>query len=143
MRIKYRFQYCRLGSTADNNAGVSCVCQVHTTGIDVRQAPGVRAAITLGKDMTWRDFTQGAWRMRGLEAGQRLGIRRPGTLPRGRRSSLRRQQQHRNVRSGLDESDKRNRLASYRWPRRRALVVPRPLLPRREDVPLPRPLELD
>jgi hypothetical protein len=32
--------------------------QVHTTGIDVPQAPGVCAAMTLGKDMTWRDFTQ-------------------------------------------------------------------------------------
>jgi len=31
---------------------------VHTTGIDVPQAPGVSAAMTLGKDMTWRDFTQ-------------------------------------------------------------------------------------
>lgn len=31
---------------------------MHTTGIDVRQAPGAVAAITLGKDMTWRDFTQ-------------------------------------------------------------------------------------
>jgi hypothetical protein len=48
--------------------------QVHTTGIDVRQGPGVVAAITLGKDMTWRDFTQGAWRMRGLEIGQRVEV---------------------------------------------------------------------
>ena len=48
--------------------------QVHTTGVDVQQAPGVTAALTLGKDMTWRDYTQGAWRMRQIGKGQRLDV---------------------------------------------------------------------
>jgi hypothetical protein len=38
--------------------------QVHTTGMDIKQAPAARAALTLGKDMTLRDYAQGAWRMR-------------------------------------------------------------------------------
>jgi len=33
-----------------------------------------RAAVTLSKDMTLRDYAQGCWRMRGLERGQRLSI---------------------------------------------------------------------
>ena len=32
------------------------------------------AAITLGKDMTLRDYAQGAWRMRGLGQGQTLHL---------------------------------------------------------------------
>eukprot|EP00434_Breviolum_minutum_P017348 symbB.v1.2.015315.t1/scaffold1138.1/size205980/14 len=31
---------------------------VHTTGLDVQQAPYARAALTLGKDMLWRDYAQ-------------------------------------------------------------------------------------
>ena len=38
--------------------------QVHTTGTDVKQAPNARALLTLGKDMTYRDYAQGAYRMR-------------------------------------------------------------------------------
>jgi hypothetical protein len=32
--------------------------QIHTTGIDIKQAMNARAAVTLGKDMTLRDFSQ-------------------------------------------------------------------------------------
>eukprot|EP00662_Eupelagonemidae_sp_cell21_P021540 gene21540-42210_t len=35
--------------------------QVHTTGIDVPQPANARAALTLSKDMTFRDFAQGAY----------------------------------------------------------------------------------
>jgi hypothetical protein len=45
---------------------------VHTTGVDVHQA--ATAAQTLGKDMTWRDYTQGAWRMRQVGKGQRIDV---------------------------------------------------------------------
>lgn len=48
--------------------------QVHTTGIDVQQVLNATAAITLGKDMTFRDLKQGAWRMRGVGKGQTLKI---------------------------------------------------------------------
>jgi hypothetical protein len=44
----------------------------HTTGMDIKQTPLAVAAITLGKDMTLRDYAQGAWRMRGLGNGQTL-----------------------------------------------------------------------
>eukprot|EP00397_Hematodinium_sp_SG-2012_P000006 GEMP01000006.1.p1 GENE.GEMP01000006.1~~GEMP01000006.1.p1 ORF type:complete len:6297 (+),score=1454.64 GEMP01000006.1:279-19169(+) len=46
----------------------------HTTGIDIKQAPVCMAAITLGKDVSLRDFAQGAWRMRGLGNGQNLRV---------------------------------------------------------------------
>lgn len=36
--------------------------QVHTTGMDIKQAPSARAVLTLGKDMTFRDYAQGAYR---------------------------------------------------------------------------------
>eukprot|EP00756_Hemistasia_phaeocysticola_P010308 Hpha_TRINITY_DN15008_c2_g11::TRINITY_DN15008_c2_g11_i2::g.123952::m.123952 len=48
--------------------------QVHTTGMDVKQAPNAQAAITLGKDMVFRDFAQGAYRMRGIGAGQSVQV---------------------------------------------------------------------
>ena len=48
--------------------------QVHTTGQDIKQALDAVAAITLGKDMTLRDFAQGAWRMRQLGQGQTLRV---------------------------------------------------------------------
>jgi hypothetical protein len=44
--------------------------QVHTTGMDIKQALDARAAVTLGKDMTFRDHSQGCWRMRGIGIGQ-------------------------------------------------------------------------
>ena len=46
--------------------------QVHTTGMDIKQGASARAALTLGKDMTFRDYAQGAFRMRGIGQGQTL-----------------------------------------------------------------------
>eukprot|EP01050_Picozoa_sp_SAG11_P015090 SAG11_NODE_1922_length_4061_cov_13.009339_4_plen_371_part_00 len=48
--------------------------QIHTTGMDIKQHLQAVAAITIGKDMTLRDYAQGAWRMRGLGQGQTLHI---------------------------------------------------------------------
>ena len=33
--------------------------QVHTTGMDIQHVLSASAALTLGKDMTWRDYAQG------------------------------------------------------------------------------------
>ncbi|KAL4150362.1 hypothetical protein PRNP1_009764 [Phytophthora ramorum] len=44
--------------------------QVHTTGMDIKQGVNARAVVTLGKDMTFRDYAQGAYRMRGIATGQ-------------------------------------------------------------------------
>lgn len=46
--------------------------QVHTTGADIMHPLGAAAVQTLGKDMTFRDLAQGAYRMRGLGKGQRV-----------------------------------------------------------------------
>jgi len=46
--------------------------QVHTTGMDIKQAVDARAALTLGKDMVFRDYAQGAFRMRGIGRGQTI-----------------------------------------------------------------------
>ncbi|KAJ8602501.1 hypothetical protein CTAYLR_001253 [Chrysophaeum taylorii] len=48
--------------------------QVHTTGIDVRHVANAMALVTLGKDMVWRDFAQGVFRMRGIGTGQRVRV---------------------------------------------------------------------
>ena len=48
--------------------------QIHTTGMDIRHRQQAHAAITVGKDTTWRDYAQGAFRMRGLGAGQRIEL---------------------------------------------------------------------
>eukprot|EP01124_Arcella_intermedia_P031565 TRINITY_DN7153_c0_g1_i1.p1 TRINITY_DN7153_c0_g1~~TRINITY_DN7153_c0_g1_i1.p1 ORF type:complete len:1682 (+),score=401.80 TRINITY_DN7153_c0_g1_i1:436-5046(+) len=48
--------------------------QVHTTGMDIKQSINACALVTLGKDMTWRDFAQGCWRMRGLGKGQTVHV---------------------------------------------------------------------
>merc|ERR1711988_493975 len=47
---------------------------VHTTGIDIPQVEDAVAAITIGKDTTFRDFAQGAYRMRGIGRGQTLRL---------------------------------------------------------------------
>ena len=44
--------------------------QIHTTGMDIKHALNARAALTLGKDMVFRDLAQGAYRMRGIGQGQ-------------------------------------------------------------------------
>lgn len=48
--------------------------QVHTTGMDIHHTPNARAVLTLGKDMTFRDYAQGAFRMRGIGRGQTLHL---------------------------------------------------------------------
>lgn len=48
--------------------------QIHTTGMDIKQCIDAKAAITLGKDMTFRDYAQGAFRMRGIGNGQTLEL---------------------------------------------------------------------
>merc|ERR1712137_916904 len=48
--------------------------QVHTTGMDIKQAPNARAVLTIGKDMTFRDYAQGAYRMRGIGKGQTIQL---------------------------------------------------------------------
>ena len=48
--------------------------QVHTTGMDIKHTLDARAMVTLGKDMTLRDFAQGCYRMRGLGKGQTLHL---------------------------------------------------------------------
>jgi len=44
--------------------------QIHTTGMDIQHTLTARAALTLGKDMVFRELAQGAYRMRGIGIGQ-------------------------------------------------------------------------
>ena len=56
--------------------------QVHTTGMDIKQAVDACAALTLGKDMVFRDYAQGAFRMRGIGRGQTICLLiTPGKIP--------------------------------------------------------------
>jgi hypothetical protein len=48
--------------------------QIHTTGIDTKQTLNALAVVTLGKDMTFRDYAQGAYRMRGIGKGQTIAL---------------------------------------------------------------------
>ena len=48
--------------------------QVHTTGMDIKHTLDAKAVLTLGKDMTFRDYAQGAYRMRGITCGQSIHI---------------------------------------------------------------------
>lgn len=48
--------------------------QVHTTGMDIQQPLSAEAALTLGKDMNFRDYAQGAFRMRGIGKGQKIKL---------------------------------------------------------------------
>ncbi|CEL97859.1 unnamed protein product [Vitrella brassicaformis CCMP3155] len=56
--------------------------QIHTTGMDIKQAISARAALTIGKDMTLRDYSQGAFRMRGIGNGQTLQVLIPPEVAR-------------------------------------------------------------
>jgi len=47
---------------------------VHTTGMDVMQPLLCTACLTLSKDMTFRDYAQGAYRMRGIGQGQQVEL---------------------------------------------------------------------
>jgi Ca2+-binding EF-hand superfamily protein len=48
--------------------------QVHTTGMDIKQTLNATAVLTIGKDMTFRDYSQGAYRMRGIGQGQTIEL---------------------------------------------------------------------
>jgi hypothetical protein len=48
--------------------------QIHTTGMDIKQALHAHACLTLGKDMVFRDYAQGAFRMRGIGQGQVISM---------------------------------------------------------------------
>jgi hypothetical protein len=48
--------------------------QIHTTGMDIKHVVNATAVITLGKDMVFRDYVQGAYRMRGIGVGQKIHI---------------------------------------------------------------------
>ena len=48
--------------------------QHHTTGIDMKHSPNAVAALTLSKDMTLRDYAQGAFRMRQIGQGQKIHL---------------------------------------------------------------------
>ncbi|KOO20988.1 hypothetical protein Ctob_000046 [Chrysochromulina tobinii] len=48
--------------------------QMHTTGMDIGHALTAKAILTLGKDSTWRDYAQGAYRMRGIAKGQTCSL---------------------------------------------------------------------
>eukprot|EP01047_Picozoa_sp_COSAG01_P051868 COSAG01_NODE_5394_length_4290_cov_57.037138_1_plen_258_part_10 len=48
--------------------------QVHTTGMDIKHSLDATAVLTLGKDMNFRDYVQGAFRMRQIGVGQTIAI---------------------------------------------------------------------
>ena len=48
--------------------------QIHTTGMDIKHVVNATAVVTLGKDMVFRDYVQGAYRMRGIGTGQRIHV---------------------------------------------------------------------
>mmetsp|Transcript_28857 Transcript_28857/g.48961 ORF Transcript_28857/g.48961 Transcript_28857/m.48961 type:complete len:2411 (-) Transcript_28857:179-7411(-) len=48
--------------------------QIHTTGVDIQHINNAIGVLTLGKDMVFRDYTQGAFRMRGLGKGQKIRL---------------------------------------------------------------------
>ena len=48
--------------------------QVHTTGMDIKHSLDATAVLTLGKDMNFRDYVQGSFRMRGIGQGQKVVV---------------------------------------------------------------------
>ena len=48
--------------------------QVHTTGMDIKHSLDATAVLTLGKDMNFRDYVQGSFRMRGIGQGQQVVV---------------------------------------------------------------------
>ena len=42
--------------------------------MDIKQCINAKAVLTLGKDMVFRDYAQGAFRMRGIGAGQTIEL---------------------------------------------------------------------
>eukprot|EP00930_Biecheleria_cincta_P027556 TRINITY_DN19334_c0_g1_i1.p1 TRINITY_DN19334_c0_g1~~TRINITY_DN19334_c0_g1_i1.p1 ORF type:complete len:4939 (-),score=993.22 TRINITY_DN19334_c0_g1_i1:298-13221(-) len=67
-----------VGKLADSGVPITArFCfydQIHTTGMDIQHRLDAVAALTLGKDMVWRDLAQGAYRMRGIGRGQTICI---------------------------------------------------------------------
>jgi ankyrin repeat protein len=61
-------------STIPMNRRFTFYDQVHTTGTDIPHVENAVAVCTLGKDMTFRDYAQGVYRMRGIATGQRINI---------------------------------------------------------------------
>ena len=55
--------------------------QTHTTGMDIKQFYTARAAVTLGKDMTFRDLAQGAYRCGSPLTGLAPDLRPPTASP--------------------------------------------------------------
>ena len=57
--------------------------QVHTTGMDIKHVLSAKAVVTLGKDMVFRDYSQGAWRMRQVYPNSRIAspLVLPSSLP--------------------------------------------------------------
>ncbi|CAK0904785.1 unnamed protein product [Prorocentrum cordatum] len=47
---------------------------VHTTGMDIKQPLACTACLTFSKDTSLRDYSQGAYRMRGIGRGQRIEL---------------------------------------------------------------------
>jgi hypothetical protein len=48
--------------------------QIHTTGTDINHTVNATAVLTLGKDMVFRDYVQGAFRMRQIGKGQKICV---------------------------------------------------------------------
>ena len=48
--------------------------QIHTTGMDIKHVVNATAVLTLGKDMVFRDYVQGAFRMRQIAVGQKIKL---------------------------------------------------------------------
>lgn len=42
--------------------------------MDIKHVLNAKAVLTLGKDMTFRDYSQGAFRMRGIGVGQTIHL---------------------------------------------------------------------
>lgn len=61
-------------SCVDKESRLTIFLQPYTVGVDTKQPDDAIARITLSSTTTWKDFAQGAWRMRGLDKGQRLSI---------------------------------------------------------------------
>ncbi len=62
--------------------------QMHTTGTHMDLAPTAQGIITMGATTNYRDFAQGAWRLRKLESGQALEVVWPADMAANARKAL-------------------------------------------------------
>jgi len=69
-------------SSSDVGDTFSFFDHVHTTGMDIKQPPDGIAALTVGNDVSFRDYAQAAFRMRRLGHGQRIVVFYPPTVKR-------------------------------------------------------------